>query len=43
MTFHINSQFDSGNIEVINAQKNPIELAIRHDNQSDFGKRELRV
>jgi len=36
MTFHINSQFDSGNIEVINAQKNPIELAIRHDNQSDF-------
>tara|TARA_B110000503_G_scaffold12481_1_gene16944 strand:- start:49 stop:1182 length:1134 start_codon:yes stop_codon:yes gene_type:complete len=36
MTFHINSQFDSGNIEVLNAHKNPIELAIRHDNQSTF-------
>ena len=36
MTIHINSQFDSGNIEVIDAHSNPIELAIRHDNQSDF-------
>ena len=36
MTFHINSHFDSGNIEVINAQSNPIELAIRHDKQSNF-------
>ena len=36
MTLHINSQFDSGNIELINTQSNPIELAIRHDNQSSF-------
>ncbi|MFT7376068.1 MAG: murein tripeptide amidase MpaA, partial [Oceanospirillaceae bacterium] len=36
MTLHINSQFDSGNIEVINATSNPIELAIRCDNKSDF-------
>ena len=36
MTPHINSLFDSGNIEVINAHSNPIELAIRHDHQSDF-------
>ena len=36
MPIHINSQFDSGNIEVINVHSNPIELAIRHDNQSDF-------
>ena len=28
MTLHINSQFNSGNIEVINAQSNPIELAM---------------
>ena len=34
MPIHINSQFDSGNIEVINVHSNPIELAIRHDNQS---------
>ena len=36
MTFHINSHFDSGNIKVINAQSNPIELAICHDKQSNF-------
>ena len=36
MTIHINNQFDSGNITVINAHSNPIELAIRHDHQSDF-------
>ena len=36
MTFHINSHFDGGNIKVINAQNNPIELAIRHDKQSNF-------
>ena len=36
MTLHINSQFDSGNIEVINHQSNPIELVIRPDHQSDF-------
>ena len=36
MTVHINSQFDSGNIEVINTKSNPIELAIRCDHQSDF-------
>ena len=36
MALHINSQFDSGNIEVINTQSNPIELAIHRDNKSDF-------
>ena len=33
---HITCAFDSGNIEVINAEANPVELAIRQDNQSDF-------
>jgi len=36
MSIYINSKFDSGNIEIIDANSNPIELAIRHDNQSDF-------
>ena len=36
MTLHINSQFDGGNIEVINRQSNPIELVIRPDHQSGF-------
>ncbi|WP_444919413.1 M14-type cytosolic carboxypeptidase [Microbulbifer sp. CnH-101-G] len=33
---YITSAFDSGNIEVINAESSPIELAIRQDNNSDF-------
>lgn len=33
---YISSAFDSGNIEVVNADANPIELAIRKDNNSDF-------
>ncbi|MCQ3830512.1 M14 family metallopeptidase [Microbulbifer elongatus] len=33
---HISSAFDSGNIKVIDKKSNPIELAIRIDNQSDF-------
>lgn len=33
---HITCAFDSGNIQVINADANPVELAIRQDNQSDF-------
>lgn len=36
MTPTINCQFDSGNIEVINANTNPLQLAIRHDHQSGF-------
>ncbi|WP_237068299.1 M14 family metallopeptidase [Microbulbifer guangxiensis] len=33
---HITCAFDSGNIEIVNADSNPIELAIRQDNNSDF-------
>lgn len=33
---HISSAFDSGNIKVIDKHSNPVELAIRIDNQSDF-------
>ncbi|MFV8783342.1 M14-type cytosolic carboxypeptidase [Microbulbifer sp. SA54] len=33
---HISSAFDSGNIKVIDAHSDPIQLAIRLDNQSDF-------
>ena len=33
---HISSAFDSGNITVIDADSNPIQLAIKIDNQSDF-------
>jgi len=36
MTLNINCQFDSGNIQVIDSQSNPVKLAIRHDHQSDF-------
>ena len=36
MTLNINCQFDSGNIEVINPQTNPVQLAIRHDHDSHF-------
>ena len=36
MTLNINCQFDSGNINVIDSQSNPVKLAIRHDHQSDF-------
>jgi len=36
MTLHINCQFDGGNIEVIDASCNPLQLAIRPDHQSDF-------
>jgi murein tripeptide amidase MpaA len=36
MTIYINSEFDSGNIETVNAHSNPVELAIRNDHQSDF-------
>lgn len=33
---HISSAFDSGNIQVVNVNSSPIELAIRRDNNSDF-------
>ncbi|MCX2831689.1 M14 family metallopeptidase [Microbulbifer thermotolerans] len=33
---YITSDFDSGNIEVINAESSPVQLAIRKDNNSDF-------
>lgn len=36
MTLNINCQFDSGNINVIDSQSNPVKLAIRQDHQSDF-------
>ena len=36
MILNINCQFDSGNINVIDSQSNPVKLAIRHDHQSDF-------
>jgi len=36
MILNINCQFDSGNINVIDSQSNPVKLAIRHDHKSDF-------
>jgi murein tripeptide amidase MpaA len=36
MTLSINCQFDSGNIKVVDPSTNPVQLAIRHDHQSDF-------
>ncbi|MFA0810145.1 M14 family metallopeptidase [Microbulbifer epialgicus] len=33
---YITSAFDSGNIEIINTESNPVELAIRQDSNSDF-------
>lgn len=36
MTLHIDSQFDGGNIEVIDSRCNPLQLAIRPDHQSAY-------
>lgn len=33
---YITSDFDSGNIQVVNTDSSPVELAIRQDNNSDF-------